>query len=188
MKNKILKKIYLGLIIISVLIGFYLVIRPLKRDVQIGHYDVKKNLELKTYGSQVEEIITVENTSTYKILFYIEEKKHDNLNVSLYSLNNNKEIFNVFVKSYESDSMFFEFIPLKKGKYKLIIKDKDDDPLRLYTGNSVDKNYINGDEKNTIKLITYYKENNYFYLWYPIFVIAFLITIYPFVWGDKNEK
>ena len=50
-------------------------------------------------------------------------------------------------------------------------------------------NYIFDNNDKTLRLASYYVKNNNFYLWYPLFLIIFLFTIFPFVWvGDKSEK
>lgn len=186
MKNK-LKLIYIILIILSILTFIFLIIHPFHKEVQIGLYDTKDDLVLESFDSEVNEIFNVDIESTFRLMFFIEKKNYDNLEVSLSDANDN-EVFSMHVPSYNSDAMFFEFPPLKKGKYKLSIKDNDGDPIRLYVTKATDNSYLDNNSSKTLQLVTYHYESYYFYLWYPIFLFTFLFTIYPYIWSDKNEK
>ena len=84
--------------------------------------------------------------------------------------------------------MVFECPPLENGKYLLKIVDNDGDNIKLKVVSSNEKAYLNDNHKQTIQLITYGLENYYFCLWYPLFLFAFLISIYPFVRSEFDEK
>ena len=116
-------------------------------------------------------------------------KKYDNLNVQLIDEQGNK-ILDKTVEEYQAAAMFFEFEELEKnGKYTFIITDLDGDDLELATVKSTENNYLINDNAKTLQLVTYYRENAYSYLWYPLFLFALLYTIFPFVWEErKNEK
>lgn len=184
---KKIKVAYILLIVLGFLAGIYLIIFPLKHEVQYSAYDVNEKIEEENVGPEVDITINNENDSMFKMMFFIGGEKKDNLFVELSDSNGN-EVFQTHIEEYEPNIMFFEFPDIKKGTYNLIIKDEDGDDLYLPCTKSNSLSYFKGNEAKTLKIVISYKDNYYFYLWYPLFLLAFLITIYPFVWEDKHEK
>ena len=188
MKNKCFKIIYVFLIIFGIFSVFFLLIHPLKKTVQYVHFNVKNKVYSETFDSKLEQDFEIVEDGTFRILFFLNyETTYDNLNIKMLDSDNNV-IFDNQVEEYSASSMYFEFTPLDVGNYKLIIEDLDGDSLELITSKATKEASLKNDNSRTLKFVTYYRDNYYFYLWYPVFLFAFLFTIYPFIWGDMNEK
>lgn len=189
MKQKIIKTIYVLILLIGVLVSLYLIINPINDDVEHAIYNTQENIENYTFTNQVKQKIHIENDNVFRILFFLNsEKEYDNFNVKLIDENNN-EIFSNDIDKYQAQAMFFEFPYLEKNKiYTLFITDNDGDNIDLAIVNSDNKSYVENKKDKTMQLITYYKKTSYSYLWYPLFVFVFLFTIYPFIWGGKKDE
>ncbi|MBR3230228.1 MAG: hypothetical protein IKF91_05340 [Bacilli bacterium] len=188
MKNKFIKKLYIFLVFVSIMLFIFLIIHPLKHQVQSLYFNTSNKIYYKSYLESIEYNFFVKNDNTFRyIIFLNNDTTYTNLNLCLYDSNNNV-IMNQTIEKYKANIMLFEFEPIKSGKYRLVIKDLDGDSIDIAVTKKSKYNYIDGDN-NALKFVTYYREPYYFYIWYPIFVWTFLFTIYPFVWnGDKNEK
>ncbi len=186
-KNKKVLYVYYFLVLLSILIFIVLFIRPLRHIAEHAYYNPESEASEKEFGSEVEEIINISDKSIVKLRFFLVSDKYDNLSISLHDEKNN-EIFNVFVDEYAVSEMVFECPPLKNGKYLLKIVDNDGDNIKLKVASANEKAHLKGDLKQTLQLITYGLENYYFCLWYPLFMFVFLVSIYPFVGGNNNEK
>lgn len=187
MKRRVIKYVYFLLIIISILIFIKLIIRPMKKIVEFAAYDTEKSIDFYEFNSPIEQVIVVEDKPIFRLMYFLEEGTYDNLNIGIYRENGDK-ILETFVPEYSPNMMFFEFPPLEKGKYLLKISDEDGDPITLSRAYSDGNAYLKNDKEHTVRLVTYYSDNHYFYLWYPLFMFVFLITLYPFVRGEEYEK
>ena len=187
MKKQIAKIILL--VIFSLIALFYLIKFPLKQSVSVLHYDAKNEIKIYDFGSKVVQNLKIENDSTNRIIIFIDENiEYDNLKICIFD-SKGKTIFKVDVPNYNSFAMIYDFMPISKGDYKLVIEDLDGDSIRLATLDSYKNNYILENKDKTLRLASYFVKDNNFYLWYPLFLIVFLFTIFPFVWvGDKSEK
>lgn len=189
MKNKDVKILFIFFFVIGIGALFFLIIHPLKRSVSTLHYDSKSDNYIFDYGPKVEEVLTIDYNETHEIVIFLDDSmKYGNLRISLYDFENNT-IFSNKIKEYNSFAFVFEFPPISKGKYKLVIEDLDGDSLRLETMSSDEKNYVKGYNNKALRVASYYRKINNFYFWYPFFLFTFLFAIYPFVWvGETSEK
>lgn len=187
MRKKIINCIYYLLILLSILLFLKLIISPKKRLEEFAAYDTEKDIRFNDFNSPIEEVIVIKDKPIFRFMYFLEEGKYDNLFIGFYKLNGDK-IFEMSVPEYTSNMMFFEFPPLKKGKYLLKIIDEDGDPIPISMASSDGNAYLKDDNKHTIRLIFYYSKDHYFYLWYPLFMFTFLIILFPFIRGDYFEK
>lgn len=189
MKQKIIKIIYFIILFIGIFIGIYLVIKPINNDIEHAVYDNNEKISINTFSNEVKQKIYIKDDKTYRLLFFLNSNiEYDNFIVKLIDENNN-EVFNNHIESYQSHAMYFEFPFIEKDKfYTLVITDLDNDNIELPVVNGSNKSFIEDNEDITMQLITYSKKASYSYLWYPLFMFVFLFTIYPFVFGGKNEK
>lgn len=190
MKEKIIKIVYCILLLIGVFLGLFLLIKPLSKVSEYASYDTKNEVSLYTFESTIIQRLYIEKDRVFRIMLFLDgEKKYDNLSVQLID-KEGREILNTIVEEYKENFIYFDFYELKKdSEYNLIITDLDGDNLELASTKSTDNNYLIGNNAKTLQLVTYYRENAYLYLWYPIFLLAVLYTLFPFVWEErKNEK
>ena len=190
MKQRIIKIAYCSLVVIGLLLGLFLLIRPLSKISEYASYDTTNEVSLNTYGNIVKQNLYIEKERVFRIMFFLnEEKIYDNLNIQLMD-SEGEIVLNNIVDKYQANAIVFEFEELEIGKnYLLKIIDLDGDDLELATTKSNDKNYVLDNDTKTLQLVTYYRENAYSYLWYPLFLFAVLYTIYPFIWRkQKYEK
>lgn len=189
MKNKFNKYIYIFIILIGIFTTIFLIVHPLKHEVQVVHFNTEDKVELISYNSPVEQVFKVSKDGTFKFVIFLNgQKVYDNLEIILYDSNYNVLKSKIF-KSYMANALIIGFDQINAGKYIVAVKDLDNDPVELMTTAASDTAYLKEEKAKTLKFATAHLENNYFYLWYPVFIFAFMFTIYPFVWqGDKNEK
>jgi len=189
MKQKIIKILYCSVAVVSFLLGIFLLIRPLSKISEYASYDTTNEVHLSTYGSVVKQNLFIEKDRVFRVMFFLNGgKKYDNLNVQLID-KEGKTILDTTLEEYQANAMFFEFEELEKNNnYIFKITDLDGDNIEVVTTKNTEDNYLINDNEKTLQLVTYYRENAYSYLWYPLFLLAVLYTIFPFVWEDKNEK
>ena len=131
MKKKIVKIVYSLLVIISLIALVYLIKFPLKQSVSVLHYDAKNDIKIYDFGSKVVQHLTVENDFTNRIIVFIDENmEYDNLKIRIFD-SNKKVVFKADVSKYNSFAMIYDFIPISKGNYQLVIEDLDGDNIRL---------------------------------------------------------
>lgn len=184
MNLKKIKIAYVLVVIFGVFLFVFLIISPRKAVVQTLQYQTDFKPEIKTYQSEVRQNIKTEDDSFRLQFFLRNDIEYDNLEISL--LDGEKELLKQHIEHYNTFTMIFDGLDLKKGKnYTLIIKDLDNEDIDLITAKRSGDSYIIGRKDYTLKLVTYSFKNNYFNLWYPIFIFALAFTIYPFVWSKK---
>lgn len=190
MKRIIIKTIYLITLCVGIIIGIYLIVNPINDEVEHTLYDTKEKIKIHTFSNEVKQKIYIEDNKTFRLLFFLNsEKEYDNFVVKLVDKNYNV-IFDNHIDNYQAQAMFFEFPFLEKNEfYTLIITDLDNDNVELaIVNNNNNKSFLLNNENASMQLVTYYKKASYSYLWYPIFIFVFLFTVYPFIFGGKNEK
>lgn len=189
MKNKILKISYILLILFVIIFSIFLFINPIKKKVQIPNYDTTKKFEYKEFGPQIYQKVNTNNEDTVGFLLLLNEDiLHDNLIVSMFDSKENL-IFAKEISEAESSVILMEFESLNTNEdYLISILDKDSENISCAIIDS-NNGYIINDEENMIPFVSIYYESDYSFLWYALFVFAFLFMFYPYVWsGDNNEK
>lgn len=189
MKNKILKIIYIILISFIILFSIYLLFNPIKKKVQTPNYDTTKKFEYKEIDSQIKQNVYIDNKETVGLLLILNEDiLQDNLVVSVFD-NKDNLILAKDITEAESPVILLEFESLNVNEnYTITILDKDLEKIKYATAKN-NNGYIISDEENMIPFVSIHYENDYSFLWYTLFVFAFLFMFYPYVWSvDNNEK
>lgn len=186
------KVIYIFLVAVSFFTIIYLVIKPIKTGV----YEMLYNIDSKTYKKEfdvVENKFYVDKKTTSSLTFYCDpDDSFQNLHVIIKdsSLNVIHEETIISHQGMVLNILFYP--PYENEYYTLILKSEDNEKISFLVTKSDDikHNYLVNDENYSLKLILTYDKENYFFFWYPLFLLAFLYLIYPFVFERKikNEK